>query len=419
MKKILTIIAGLFMVVSLRAQDKDTFEVQKIGDKYFVIMDHKDPDTTRYMPLDHHKKFDEHFMVVGLTTVGFNQQWITTSSTLGMVSNQKSKTNTIGDPDNFEFSPMLLWRHGDKFLMEFEPSFTAGGIGVNWADVHYFVAPGLIIRAGYMVLPFGTYSKRLAAGWINKFGYDPVGATSAPVGSDWGVAIGGGAQAGKMKVNYDLCLANGFNVGNDGQVTNPGIVANANMAKTVCGRFGWLPIPNSSLEIGISGLYSKVGMNRTSSPDSAHNGSVIMGAADLQYIYAKNPIQITIKGQYNMSYVTNFTYTNPNDGTDFTFTNKSYGYYGMLALRPVVTNKILRNFEIAGRYSAYQTPVGSGWESNTRQIDVALDYWINWRTVIKLCYENLLQTNPANGTLVPTDNRTLSHILQVQFSIQL
>ncbi len=46
--------------------------------------------------------------------------------------------------------------------MEFEPSYSSGGgLGVNWADVSYFASPGLIIRAGYFVLPFGIYSKRL------------------------------------------------------------------------------------------------------------------------------------------------------------------------------------------------------------------------------------------------------------------
>lgn len=412
MRKILTIITLLLTAMCSRAQDKDTLEVQKIGDKYFLIVDHKEPDTTKYMPLDHHKKFDSHFMVVGVATVGFNQQWITTTS--GGVST-KSKTNNIGDADNFEFSPMLLWRHGNKFLMEFEPSFTAGGVSVNWADIHYYVAPGLIIRAGYMVLPFGTYSKRLAAGWINKFGYDPFSATNTNVGSDWGIAIGGGAQAGKMKINYDLCVSNGFNVDNTGQVVNPGLTGNSNIAKTVCGRLGWLPIPNSSLELGISGLYSRAGLDTGAN----RNVSTIMSAFDVQYIYAKKPVQITFKGQANGNYVTNHTYVNPNDMTNYTFTNLSYGYYAMLAVRPVVDNKILRNFEFAGRASQYQNANGSLFENHIRQIDVAIDYWINWRTVVKLTYENLLQSNPANGTLVPADNKTLSHILQIQFSIQL
>lgn len=415
MKKFTTLLAGLFLVFVVRAQEKDTLEVQKIGDKYYLIVDHKEPDTVKYVPVDQHKKFDSHFMVAGLTTVGFVHNWTTTTSG-GMVT--KSKSNNIGDPDNFEFSPMLLWRHGDKFLLEFEPSFTAGGLGVNWADVSYFLAPGVIVRAGYLVLPFGTYSKRLAAGWINKFGYDPISATSTNVGSDWGIEISGGAQVGKQKINYDLSLSNGFNLGADGQVSNPGLTANTNIAKTVCGRFGWLPIKNSSLEIGISGLYSRAGLDTGAN----RNVSTIMGAADIQYIYSKKPIQITFKGQYNMGYVTRYSYTNPADSTgatQYNFKNFSQGYYAMLSLRPISNNKVFRNFELGGRISQFETPNGAAWENHVRQIDVAIDYWISWRTVIKLCYENMLQSNPANGTIGLSDNRTLSHIIQVQFSIQL
>jgi hypothetical protein len=423
MRKILTIISGLLIVLGVHAQEKDTIQVQKIGDKYFVIMDHKDPDTTKYVPVDYHKKFDSHFMVVGLTTVGFIQNWTTTNSVKNGIVNQKTKTNALGDADNFEFSPMLLWRHGDKVLLEFEPSFTAGGLGVNWADVSYFLAPGVIVRAGYFVLPFGTYSKRLAAGWINKFGYDPVGATMNPVGSDWGIELSGGAQAGKMKINYDIALANGFSHSStDGSLYNPGIVDD-NLAKTVCGRFGWLPISNSSLEIGVSGLYGRVDTG------ASKKVSTMMGAIDVQYIYAKNPIQITFKGQYNMAYVTNFTYANPNTDTTtaisptYSFKNLSQGYYAMLAFRPVVQGtkfkNVLRNFELAGRFSQYDNATGAIWENHTRQIDVALDYWINWRTVIKLCYENLLVSNPLNSNIGLNDNKALSHILQVQFSVQL
>jgi hypothetical protein len=128
-------------------------------------MDHKDPDTVKYITTDYHKKFDSHFMVVGLTTFGFNHTW--NSTTIGGVL-QKSKTNSFGDVDRFEFSPMLLWRHGEHLLVEFEPSFDGSAIGVNWACASYFLHPGVILRAGYLVLPFGTYNKRLAAGWINK-----------------------------------------------------------------------------------------------------------------------------------------------------------------------------------------------------------------------------------------------------------
>ncbi len=330
--------------------------------------------------------------------------------------NQKSKTNSIGDVANYEFSPMLLWRHGDRLLLEFEPSFDGSSLGVNWADVSYFFGKGIIVRAGYLVLPFGTYNKRLAAGWINKLAYDPTSITSSPVESDWGIEMCGGWQVGRQKVNLDVALSNGFGINNDGSIYNPGIVDN-NLAKTVTGRFGWLPISNSSLEIGVSGIYGRAGMDTGVN----RNVSTIMGAADIQYIYSKAPIAINIKAQYNVQYVSRMFYVNPGDSTGqslFTYNNYTQGYYAMLSLRPVVPNKVLRNFELAGRISQFETPNGAAFETHIRQIDVALDYWINWRTVIKLSYENLLQTNPANAEIALADSKSLSHIIVVQFSVQ-
>ena len=118
------------------------------------------------------KPEDSHLMIVGLLTFGYvsNKTTVTYNG-----SSEVSKTSSLGDADHFEFSPMLLWRHGKKFLLEFEPSFSADGLGVNWAAVSYYAAPGLILRGGYLVLPFGTYNKRLAAGWINKLASDPEG----------------------------------------------------------------------------------------------------------------------------------------------------------------------------------------------------------------------------------------------------
>ena len=134
------------------------------------------------------KPGESHFMVVGLATFGFVQSK-TTYTPIGGTS-QSVKTNSLGDADRYELSPMLLWRHGTKFLVEFEPSFDGNSLGVNWANITYFAAPGLAIHAGYFVLPFGIYNKRLAAGWIDKVAPDPVG-VDLP-GTDFGIGVSGG-----------------------------------------------------------------------------------------------------------------------------------------------------------------------------------------------------------------------------------
>ena len=75
------------------------------------------------------KPGEDHFMVVGLATIGWNLNKTTVTS--GGVS-QSVKTNSFPDDAEFEFSPMFLWRHGTKLLMEFEPSFSSGG---NWGKL--------------------------------------------------------------------------------------------------------------------------------------------------------------------------------------------------------------------------------------------------------------------------------------------
>src|SRR5665213_861673 len=190
------------------------------------------------------KPGNSHFMVVGLLTLGYvsNKTTVTYNG-----SSSVSKTTSLGDADHFEFSPMFLWRHGKKFLMEFEPSFSAGGLGVNWAVASYYATPGLILRGGYLVLPFGTYNKRLAAGWINKLASDPEG---IPETSDFGVEAEGGIQAGTTKWSYDFALSNGMQLQSDGSTAFVGITDN-NKNKLFTGRIGFLPLANSSLEVGV------------------------------------------------------------------------------------------------------------------------------------------------------------------------
>src|SRR5271165_946322 len=87
------------------------------------------------------KPGESHFMVVGLGTFGFVSSKTTFTPPNG--GPQIIKTNSLADADRYELSPMLLWRHDNKFLVEFEPSFDGNQLGVNWANISYFAAPGL------------------------------------------------------------------------------------------------------------------------------------------------------------------------------------------------------------------------------------------------------------------------------------
>ena len=362
------------------------------------------------------KSGQDHFMVVGLTTIGFAAS--KTTNTLGGVSSV-SKGNSFPDADNFEFSPMLLWRHGDKFLMEFEPSFNNNGLSVNWADVSYFATPNLIIRAGYFVLPFGTYAKREAAGWIDKLATDPMGiADMTP--TDYGVEVEGGLPLGNMKMNYDIALTNGNQLINDG-TANSGTLASGNIVdnnnnKTVTARLGLLPFSNSSLEVGVSGMFGKVGDQGTGFQNATGN----LYAFDLNYVKNLNPILLNIKSQYNIQDISSVTYISPVDSSNYTFKNHTTSFFAQCSIRPVGASGFIKNLELAGRYTTYNTPAGSAFGADQHSVTVGLDYWLNWRTVFKVTYQSYTGNSTVGETLssLSTGN-TKMNTLYVQFSIQL
>jgi hypothetical protein len=361
--------------------------------------------------VNYHKSGEDHFMAVGLATFGFVAN--KTKNTIAGVS-ATSKTNSMGDADHYEFSPMFLWRHGDRFLMEFEPSFSNNGLGVNWADISYFAAPNVILRAGYMVLPYGMYSKREAAGWIDKLATDPMGiADMTP--ADYGVEIEGGLPLGNMKMNYDLAVSNGSQLNADGTLTSGNITDNNNN-KTVTARLGLLPFANSSLEIGVSGMFGKVG-NKDSANENVNGTSY---AVDLNYVKNLNPILLNFKAQYNVQNIDRFNYTSPADATQtYSFDNKTTSYFAQCSIRPVGLNNFLHDMELAARYGTYNTPSNSTFGMNQSAFSIGLDYWLSWRTVVKLNYETYTGNNTANTTLIPDVGTVKNNNLFLQFSIQL
>jgi len=101
-----------------------------------------------------------------------------------------------------------------------------------------------------------------------------------------------------------------------------------------------------------------------------------------------------------MSEVSKASYINPTDTTrmPYSFTNSSVAYYAQLAYRPaMLENEILKNVELVGRYSVYNTPQSSLWYSNKSQITIGLNYWLTWRTVIKADYQMTTVDNGMSG----------------------
>jgi hypothetical protein len=358
------------------------------------------------------KPGEDHFMFGGLTTIGFVTN--KTTNTVGGVSTV-TRASTFGNANTYEFSPMLLWRHGDKILLEFEPSFNNDGLSVNWADISYFAAPGLIIRGGYMVVPFGIYNKRLAAGWINKLATDPIG-LGYPASTNYGVEAMGGFPLGNMKWSYDVAVTNGMQLLPDGELQATGITDN-NINKTFSGRLGLLPFSNSSLEVGLSALTGKVGDEGSPYANTRTN----MYAFDLSFVQPVKPFLINVKAQYNIINIDQQTYVNPNDSTQsYTYKNHSTSGFGLISLRPsYVDNKVLKNFEVAFRYANNITPQGSAWGANTNQVTEGVAFWLNWRTVLKITHEMQSGDSTVNPLIVPNTGNTKTNYWYLQFSIQL
>ena len=85
----------------------------------------------------------------------------------------------------------------------------------------------------------------------------------------------------------------------------------------------------------------------------------------------------------------------------------------------VGANGYLKNFELAGRYTTFNTPANSTFGSNQHTVTVGLDYWLSWRTVFKITYESYTGNSTASKSLGAFNGLTTGNTLYVQFSIQL
>ena len=54
----------------------------------------------------------------------------------------------------------------------------------------------------------------------------------------------------------------------------------------------------------------------------------------------------------------------------------------------------LKKLELVGRYSNYNAPEGAEWEEQSDQYAFGLNYWLTWRSVIKMTYQT---TESAGG----------------------
>lgn len=329
----------------------------------------------------------------GFTRPGF---LLTGYSSASFIADTAS--NSFGD---LGFSPIFLWRPTERFFFEgeLEMEYEDGALVLNleYADMNLVLNKYVTLRVGKFLSPFGTFQNLYHPSWINKlpltplgFGHDGVGP-----GSEFGAAITGGVPLGSTKINYNLYVSNGpvLNLGaeepgEEGMLMYDNYVDN-NRNKAVGGRLGWLPLANSSLELGASLQTALVG----DAGGDYESVRAIMSAYDLNYVKQIEPLKGTfdIKAQWNGVVVDQADYLDPEDSTGtgtYTYANQRSSYYVQFAYRPtMVRGPVLKNLEAVFRYSALDLPAEAKENEDITQPIIGLNYWAGWRTVIKAAYQ--------------------------------
>jgi hypothetical protein len=297
------------------------------------------------------------------------------------------------------FNPLFIYKQSDRLLFEaeLETAFEDDefSIALEYANISYLLTKTITLRLGKIIVPFGIFTDRLHPAWINKFPSTPLGFGHDGIlpTTDLGIEIRGGAYVGNLKYNYSFYLVNGPQLITGGEHADDigkleyGKAKDNNFYKHIGSRIGVFPFTNSSLEIGVSAMIGRVGERDTEYSKVASQ----LYSADLTYVknltFMKSVIDI--KGQASWVNVDDALYANPEDPTEiYDFENKSQTYFAQFSIRPAFINtKVIENMEFAVRYSSLKTPEDAPWETDEDRWDFTLNYWLNWRTVLKFTYQ--------------------------------
>ena len=316
-------------------------------------------------------------------------------------TNGKTKSTYNGGT----FAPIFLFKHSDRLMFETELEFTINegslDIGFEYADIMYVLNDYMTIRGGKFLLPFGTFMERLHPSWVNRMPTKPLGFGHDGIapGSGVGVELGGAFRVGTSTVNYSVYNTNGpgLKTPNSVEPIESGMLAFNNLrdnnnSRAFGGRIGILPFANNSTEFGLS-FYSTDKVGNTDSP--YENLGANLYAIDFSFVKQLPSLGgiVDIKSQYNKSKVDNMVYTieeTPGVFEDLNFNNESHSFYAQLSYRPTMSsNNFISKLELVNRYSELKTPESSGWGTNKKEYSVGLNYWISWRSLIKLNYQNI------------------------------
>jgi len=314
---------------------------------------------------------------------------------------------------NVAFKPIFLWSLSDNLFIESELEVATDGgateVLLEYANMVYFVNNNLALHFGRFLPKFGSFRGKYMEGFLNRFPNNPVGFGDGGIGpmAETGFGLQGGAQLGKVDINYDFYITNGPHLlaGNvdapdeAGQFDYESFSEN-NKNKAIGGRFGILPLYDSSLELGFSFQHA----NKTGDTGSSlENVKVDMYAVDINYLKNIEAISSNIKllGEWKKLDAGDAFYENfeGENGGEYTFKNSSTAFYVQASVRPTgASSNLVNNLEFAGRYSEFNTPKEAVWGGGLRkQAAFSVNYWLGWNRVFKLSYQN--QTNIHNALI--------------------
>lgn len=331
--------------------------------------------------------------------------------------------------NSYGFAPVFLWKLSDKLFFEGEMEIADGEFELEFAKLSYSLNKYMTIGAGRMLRPFGAFGERWEPAFVQRFPNTHLKGDDSYIPGenhlDWGAMLGidirGGIPLGSSKMNYALYVSNGPSLDNTTGMVDYENLNDNNSNKGVGGRIGFLPLSNSSLEIGFSGETGIAGNQEDSVyvmngeyKDYSKVKATAM-AVDFNYTKAISSIKsiIGIRGQFNSLSVDKADYA-MDDSTFYpSFDNTFKNYFVQLSFRPGMSdNAFLKNIELLFRYSSLEAPADAPWGPKDKngkggavtRTDIGLNYWLSWRTGIRLAYES---------TMLPDDEK--SNQLLVRF----
>ncbi len=307
--------------------------------------------------------------------------------------------------DGGAFAPIFLFKHSDRLMFETELEFQINEgsleVGFEYANIMYILNDYMTIRGGKFLLPFGTFMERLHPSWVNRMPTKPLGFGHDGIapGSGVGVELRGAFRVGASTINYSVYNTNGPGIktpdgvepGEAGMLTFNNLIDNNN-SRAFGGRLGILPFANNSTEFGVS-FYSTDKAGNTGS--IYENLGANLFAFDFSFVKQLAGLGgiVDIKSQYNKSKVDNMIYAveeTPGEFENLNFDNNSNSFYAQLSYRPTMSGSdFISKLEFVTRYSTLRTPEGAGWEVNKKEYSFGLNYWISWRSLIKLNYQSI------------------------------